>query len=168
MLLYRTSRLHEALAELALVAGDDGGEASDLRAAVLGRLGEFDEALELYELILQQQPTQAGLWLSYGHVLKTVGRLEEGIAAYRQAIALAPQLGDAWWSLANLKTFRFSAEDVALMEAALATPDIGAEDRFHLEFALGKASVAPSMKICWKKSLGFSLFTMAGDDGLVP
>ena len=139
MLLYRTSRLHEALAELALVAGDDGGEASDLRAAVLGRLGEFDEALELYELILQQQPTQAGLWLSYGHVLKTVGRLEEGIAAYRQAIALAPQLGDAWWSLANLKTFRFSAEDVALMEAALATPDIGAEDRFHLEFALGKA-----------------------------
>ena len=139
MLLYRTSRLHEALAELALVAADDGGEASDLRAAVLGRLGEFDEALQLYELILQQHPTQAGLWLSYGHVLKTVGRLEEGIAAYRQAIALAPQLGDAWWSLANLKTFRFSAEDVALMEAALATPALGEEDRFHLEFALGKA-----------------------------
>ena len=139
MLLYRTSRLHEALAELALVAGEDGVETGDLRAAVLGRLGEFDEALELYELILRQQPAQAGLWLSYGHVLKTVGRVEEGIAAYRQAIALAPQLGDAWWSLANLKTFRFSAEDVALMEAALATPDIGAEDRFHLEFALGKA-----------------------------
>ncbi len=139
MLLYRTSRLTEALEELALVAEDSGEEASDLRAAVLGRLGEFDEALALYETILRQHPAQAGLWLSYGHVLKTVGRLEDGIAAYRRAIALAPQLGDAWWSLANLKTVRFGEDDVATMEAAMATPGLADEDRFHLEFALGKA-----------------------------
>ncbi len=139
MLLYRTSRLGEALAELALVAQDTGEESGDLRAAVLGRLGEFDEALALYEVILKQHSGQPGLWLSYGHVLKTVGRLEEGIAAYRRAIALTPRLGDAWWSLANLKTVRFSDEDVAAMEAALTTPDLGEEDRFHLEFALGKA-----------------------------
>ena len=143
MLLYRTSRLTEALEELAQVALDGGeeagGEAGDLRAAVLGRLGEFDEALALYEIILEQHPEQAGLWLSYGHVLKTVGRLEDGIAAYRHAIALAPRLGDAWWSLANLKTLRFGDEDVAAMEAALAAPDLRDEDRFHLEFALGKA-----------------------------
>ena len=139
MLLYRTSRLAEALDELALVAGDTGEDASDLRAAVLGRLGEFDEALALYEAILRQHPAQTGLWLSYGHVLKTVGRLDEGIAAYRRAIALAPHMGDAWWSLANLKTFRFSADDVSAMEAALATPQLGEDDRFHLEFALAKA-----------------------------
>ena len=143
MLLYRTSRLNEALAELALVAQDTGPdageEASDLRAAVLGRLGEFDEALALYEAILKQHPSQPGLWLSYGHVLKTVGRLDDGIAAYRRAIALAPRLGDAWWSLANLKTMRFTDADLAAMEAALAGPGLGDEDRFHLEFALGKA-----------------------------
>ena len=139
MLLYRTSRLTEALDQLSHVAAESGDDTSDLRAAVLGRLGEFDEALSLYETILQQHPEQAGLWLSYGHVLKTVGRRDEGVAAYRRAIALAPLLGDAWWSLANLKTVRFDAADVAAMQAALAAPDLGPEDRFHIEFALGKA-----------------------------
>jgi hypothetical protein len=71
--------------------------------------------------------------------LKTVGRRADSIAAYRASLDLMPTLGEAWWSLANLKTYRFSADDLAAMHAALARPDLGAEDRFHLEFALGKA-----------------------------
>jgi len=77
--------------------------------------------------------------MSYGHALKTVGRQEESIEAYRRAVALQPALGEVWWSLANLKTVRFSDADVASMEAALTGSNLAIEDRFHLEFALGKA-----------------------------
>jgi tetratricopeptide (TPR) repeat protein len=77
--------------------------------------------------------------MSFGHVLKTVGRLDEGIAAYRRAIGLAPALGEAWWSLANLKTVRLGPADVEAMTAALSAPGLSREDLFHLHFALGKA-----------------------------
>ncbi len=77
--------------------------------------------------------------MSYGHVLKTVGRQADSIAAYRRAIDIAPGLGEVWWSLANLKTVEFGDADIAAMAAALATPEPADEDRFHLHFALGKA-----------------------------
>ena len=111
----------------------------NLKAATLGRLGDFDEGIALYEQVLARAPNQPRVWLSYGHMLKTVGRQADGIAAYRRAIELKPGLGEAWWSLANLKTVRFDAADVAAMEAALAVPDLADDDRFHLDFALGKA-----------------------------
>jgi tetratricopeptide (TPR) repeat protein len=117
---------------------DDVGH-FNLKAATLGRLGDFDEAIALYERVLEQAPDQPRVWLSLGHMLKTVARLDEGIAAYRRALAIAPHLGEAWWSLANLKTVRFDAADVAAMQAALDAPDLRDEDRFHLDFALGKA-----------------------------
>src|SRR5262249_14941327 len=55
------------------------------------------------------------------------------------ALALTPTLGEVWWSLANLKTVRFTEADIAAMESALTQPDLRDEDRFHLDFALGKA-----------------------------
>ncbi|HEY6661494.1 MAG TPA: sulfotransferase [Sphingomicrobium sp.] len=111
----------------------------NLKAATLGRLGDFEEAISLYEGVLERAPKQARVWLSYGHMLKTVGRLAEGIDAYRKAIEIKPALGEAWWSLANLKTVKFDDADVAAMEQALGSPGLGGEDRFHLDFALGKA-----------------------------
>jgi tetratricopeptide (TPR) repeat protein len=112
---------------------------ANLRAATLGRLGEFDQAIGLYEQVLKRAPNQPRILLSYGHMLKTVGRHEDSIAAYRKAIALMPALGEAWWSLANLKTVRFGEDDIAAMRAALAGPELPDGDRFHLQFALGKA-----------------------------
>jgi tetratricopeptide (TPR) repeat protein len=111
----------------------------NLKAATLGRLGDFAEAIPLYETVLERAPNQPRVWLSYGHMLKTVGRQPEAVTAYRRAIALKPALGEAWWSLANLKTVRFSAADVAAIEAVLGGAEQQPEDRFHLEFALGKA-----------------------------
>ena len=111
----------------------------NLKAATLGRLGDFDEGIKMYEGVLQRAPDQPRVWLSYGHMLKTVGRQAEGVAAYRRAIALKPGLGEAWWSLANLKTVRFDESDIDAMKAALQAPGLGDEDRFHLDFALGKA-----------------------------
>jgi tetratricopeptide (TPR) repeat protein len=111
----------------------------NLKAATLGRLGDFEEAIRIYEDVLKQAPHQARVWLSYGHMLKTVGRQADGIAAYREAIKVKPALGEAWWSLANLKTVKFDETDVAAMEQALVSPALSDEDRFHLDFALGKA-----------------------------
>ena len=111
----------------------------NIKAATLARLGDFEEAIRLYKSVLDQNPRQPKAWSSYGHMLKTVGQQAEGIAAYRQAIALRPTLGEAWWSLANLKTVKFDEADLAAMKTALATPDLRDEDRYHLDFALGKA-----------------------------
>lgn len=111
----------------------------NLKAATLGRVGDFESAIELYEQVLERVPGQPRVWVSYGHMLKTIGRLADGVKAYRQAIALSPALGEAWWSLANLKTVKFDDADLEAMRDALAREDLGTEDRFHLEFALGKA-----------------------------
>ncbi len=107
---------------------------------VLARLGEYDEAIRLYEQLLQEYPQHAKVWLSHGHALKTAGRQDDAIGAYRRSIELEPRLGEAYWSLANLKTFRFTPADVEAMRAQLERDDLTAEDRFHFNFSLGKAA----------------------------
>jgi len=111
----------------------------NLKAAVLANLGDYSESIEVYEAVLKDFPRQPKIWMSYGHSLKTAGRQDDGVAAYRRAIAMQPTLGEAYWSLANLKTFRFSEEDLAALRCALQRQDIGDEDRLHFEFALAKA-----------------------------
>jgi tetratricopeptide (TPR) repeat protein len=86
-----------------------------------------------------QSRLAADLHLSIAHAHKTLGRRAEAIAAYKQAIKVRPNFGDAYWSLANLKTYTFSAEEIAQLEAAESDPSIAAIDRYHLCFALGKA-----------------------------
>lgn len=139
--LHRQNRTEEALAELDQVEaleGDHLGHAN-LRAAALGRIGEFEEAIALYRAVLERMPKQPKIWMSLGHALKTVGRQEDSVAAYRKALALRPAMGEVWWSLANLKTTRFDEQDVATMIAALADAGLTPDDRLHLHFALGKA-----------------------------
>lgn len=141
LVLYRQNRAADAIAELNRVTEEepDNPGHANLQAAALGRIGEFDEAISLYERVLEQAPNQPRVWMSFGHMLKTVGRLDDGIAAYRKAIELMPSLGEAWWSLANLKTVKFDDADIAAMQAALEQGEVAKEDRFHLDFALGKA-----------------------------
>jgi len=136
--LYKQNRPAEAIAELDRLQGSDASN-QNLRAAALGRIGSYEEAILVYEQVLAAVPDQPKVWMSYGHALKTVGRQSDGIAAYRRALTLAPALGEVWWSLANLKTVAFSEEDVAAMAAALERADLARDDRFHLHFALGRA-----------------------------
>ena len=139
--LHRQGRSPEAIAEIDQLLAHEPRHPSynNLKAAALGRLGDYEPAIALYTQVLDAYPNQPKVWMSLGHFLKTVGRQEDSIAAYRRAIQLLPTLGEAWWSLANLKTFRFTDADLAAMRGALARSDIGEEDRFHLDFALGKA-----------------------------
>ena len=139
--LYRQNRSEAAIAQIDRLLADDPRNPGyrNLKAAALAKIGEYDQAIELYGGVLQDQPGQAKVWMSYGHALKTVGRQAEAIKAYRRCVAIAPQFGEAWWSLANLKTVRFDDADILAMEMELRRADLGEEDRFHLEFALGKA-----------------------------
>lgn len=143
-LLLQVNRLPEALGHAETLARSPvGGSAAKLvLASVLVRLGDQERARGIYEDLLKEQPDQPLLWQNLGHVLKTLGEQGEAISAYRAAVARRPTLGEAWWSLANLKTVKLGAEDVAAMEAALAAlaGEAGRdEDVFHLHFSLGKA-----------------------------
>jgi len=139
--LYRSNKPAEAVAQAEILLRREPRNPGyrNLMAAALARLGESRRSLDCYESLLKDFPHQPKAWMSYGHTLKAVGRQDDCIAAYRKGIAQLPSLGEAWWSLANLKTFRFSAADIVAMQKQLARTDISEEDRFHLHFALGKA-----------------------------
>lgn len=102
-------------------------------------IGEFDEAVSIYERHLVTMPDNPTLHLSIGHAQKTVGKQADAITAYRRAYGVRADFGDAYWSLANLKTYRFEDGEIAQMRGCEAAPATGLVDRYHLCFALGKA-----------------------------
>ena len=136
--LHRQAKSADALAELDRLDARDPGHRT-LRAAILARTGDTEGAVVLYAAVLAEYPRQPRAWMSYGHALKAVGRTADSVAAYRTAITQLPSLGEAWWSLANLKTLRFTDGDIAAMNAELLRGSLADEDRYHLHFALGKA-----------------------------
>jgi tetratricopeptide (TPR) repeat protein len=109
-----------------------------LYAAACVGLGEYDTAIAEYRRLLAAAKS-AELCVSLGHCLKAIGRRKEAAESYQLAAAARPGFGDAWWSLANLKTWRFSPNDIEQMQGEEAAPGATAVDRYHLCFALGKA-----------------------------
>ncbi|HVW68206.1 MAG TPA: sulfotransferase [Steroidobacteraceae bacterium] len=126
-------------AELLLGAEPHNPGYRNLKAVVLAKLGDYGQSIELYTQLLAKHPHQPKIWMSYGHTLKTNGREADSIAAYEKSIELLPSLGEAYWSLANLKTVRFTDQQIQAMRTQLARADLADDDRFHLHFALGKA-----------------------------
>ena len=123
-----------------LLALDPGNmDYLSLAATIAVGLGEHDRALALYRDMLSAAPDAADVHLWLGHALKTVGKLPEAIEAYRAAARARPNFGDAYWSLANLKTYRFDDAQIDRMRTEEASPATLAEDHIHLCFALGKA-----------------------------
>jgi len=139
--LHRLNKPAEAIAALDTLLADAPTDAAcrNLKAAVLCRTGDYEPAIAIYAALLAEEPRQPHVWLSYGHALKTAGHTERAIDAYRRCVALDADFGEAYWSLANLKTFRFDDAEIARMHAALARDDLAHEHRLHIEFALGKA-----------------------------
>jgi len=143
---HKFAEARKALAPL--LALDPANHAHRTHAATIAvGLGEHDAAIALYRAMLADIETddlsarlrRADLNLWLGHALKTVGDLPEAIAAYRAATQARADFGDAWWSLANLKTYRFTLAEIAMIRAGLDAPDTFEADRVHLAFALGKA-----------------------------
>ena len=139
--LNRLNRKLEAMSQLDQVLASEPNNPNhrNLKATTLVAIGEYQAAIDLYAGLLAEYPRQAQTWLCYGHVLKTAGRQEEALRAYRKCLELAPGFGDGWFTLANLKTYRFSGADIAAMQAALTRANASLDDQVHLHFALGKA-----------------------------
>lgn len=119
--------------------GPDKAEAHMLYASVAGAAGRIEEAIESYGKALDIDGSRPGALSSMAHHLKTLGRQDEAIAKYRESIAVKSDHTEAYWSLANLKTFRFEDAEVATMEALLAGDGLKDESRVHLHNALGFA-----------------------------
>ena len=141
VLLLRRNRPEEALEQAERLLADEPENPAylNIEGVIRAKIGDYGDAAERFAAVLAARPHQPRVWLSQGHALKTLGRQAEAVAAYRQAITLQPGLGEAWWSLANLKAVRFSADDIAAMEQALALATMTEDDKLHLHFALGKA-----------------------------
>ena len=124
--------------EQALVVDPGNRDYRYVQAVILDRVGEFDSAIKVYEGLLDGRPEQPKIWTSYGHALRAAGRQADSVAAYRKAKEHNAESGEAWWSLADLKTFKFSAEEIDQIWRQLARAELSDDDRVHFEFTLGK------------------------------
>jgi tetratricopeptide (TPR) repeat protein len=109
-----------------------------LKAQALRLDGRTQEAIVLMEELVAECPGDVQAWLILGNTLREVGQQARAIASFRCALDAQPAFGEAYWSLANLKTFRFADSDVAAMRLQLARQAPGSKP-IHLQFALGKA-----------------------------
>ena len=128
-----------AEAEKLLAAGPGNVLFRTAHANVCVGLGRYEEALQTFRELLPISAQPADLHLSIAHALKTLGRQSEAIDSYRAAAAARPAFGDAYWSLANLKTYRFTDDELMRMRTEEAREGVATVDRYHLCFALGKA-----------------------------
>lgn len=101
--------------------------------------GDYDTAFDLFDKVLARLPKDAATLTSLGHALKTKGEREQAVSKYRAAFAARPDYGDAYYALANLKTYRFTDEEIAAMQRQEQMADLSYQNRIHFCFALGKA-----------------------------
>jgi tetratricopeptide (TPR) repeat protein len=135
------NRYAAALAELDRLLAEEPANPHfrQMKARMLAIIGENEESVAMWERLAKENPGRAECWVNYGDSLRVTGSGNESIAAYRRAIACRPFYGQAYWSLANLKTFRFEPSDIAAMNQQLLRPDLAPGDRTGFQFALGKA-----------------------------
>ena len=115
------------------------GEAWSRLGNALALASYPEESVAAFHKATELDPADANVQLGLAHVLKAVGQQEQSIAAYRRAIALRPEFGEAYWSLANLKTFRFEEREVAAMQDQVKRGQLSPSTAAHFCFALGKA-----------------------------
>ena len=109
-----------------------------MEAAVVAALGLHERQIKIYRAMLRNCPSATGLWVSLGNVLNTVGRSAEAAKSLARAVRSEPTCGQAYWALANLKSFRFSNRELVQMRSVL-RQKLSDQDSLNIHFALGKA-----------------------------
>ncbi len=138
--LQRAKRSVQALEELdRLGEAGNSTEVQSLRASILRDLGRQEEEVAILQKLAATSPRPETFQIRLGHAFRTLGKVDEAIAAYRSVIAKAPFEGTSWWSLANLKTVRFTDAEIVQMERGLTMAQAPLVNRIRLHFALGKA-----------------------------
>ncbi|MFT5850721.1 MAG: tetratricopeptide (TPR) repeat protein [Colwellia sp.] len=109
------------------------------KANTLTGLGKIEQAITLFEQAIRQDSKIPGFYLQLGHALKAQGDIKKAVTAYQKAYQLNPSYGDAFWSLANTKTYRFSDEEITKMQHQRTDENLAITDKVQLHFATGKA-----------------------------
>lgn len=139
--LYQLNRLDLSLAELEhlLVADPRNILFIELKATILTAMGRHRDSTLCRRQLTEAHPNLSEPWVKYGRALRGIGERGAAIDAFRRAISLSASCGSAWWSLADLKTMRFSEADISTMESCVSNRETGRDDRIYLHFALGRA-----------------------------
>lgn len=139
--LRRRQRFEQALEQsrVLLTQGPENPQFQSMYAVISMQAGDYEEALRYFDLILERLPGDAGTLTSKGHALKTRGDFDAAVYSYQQAYGAKPDHGEAYYSLSNLKTYRFTEDELTRMHALTTDQRMGASDRIYLDFALGKA-----------------------------
>ena len=125
--------------ELLIDASPENPAYQSLLANAASGIGDYKKAISIYNEVLNQSPNQNKLFVMRGHAQKTIGLVDEAIESYKKAYQLQPDYGDAYWSLANTKTYDFSDDELSMMENYESADHTSRNDRIHICFALGKA-----------------------------
>jgi tetratricopeptide (TPR) repeat protein len=137
--IYRQDRLGDALSAFTfLQERSSDPQIAATRAMILHKLDRNQEAIAAHEALLAKTRDVPQFWMAYGHSLRAAGRTDDAVEAYRQAIAIMDEYGEAWWGIANIKSKVLSDADVTAMESALQTA-IDSRNIIPLHFALGRA-----------------------------
>jgi tetratricopeptide (TPR) repeat protein len=138
--LVQANEWESALGHLDILLEGSPGDADflSMRAHTLLNLGYTDAALTCFETLVEKHP-EAVNWMFYGYALGAAGRTADCVAAHRHAIELDGRLAEAYWSLSNLKTYRFSPQEIIRMREALDEGGLDARNTWLMRFALGKA-----------------------------
>ena len=132
-------KVAEQQVEILLIEQPENLSFKVAKANALTGLGKIAQAITLFEQAIAQDGNTAGFHLQLGHALKAKGEIAKAVAAYQQAYQLTPSYGDAFWSLANTKTYRFSDDEITQMQVQQAAQDLAITDKVQLHFAIGKA-----------------------------
>ncbi|MSQ97905.1 MAG: sulfotransferase family protein [Xanthomonadales bacterium] len=103
------------------------------------RASNVEESVQAFARSVALDPNSPGIQMGYAHVLKTIGDQAGALQAYRAAIREKPGFGEVYWSMANLKVFKFEKHEVTAMEQQLERDDLKTSPEIHFRFALGKA-----------------------------
>lgn len=139
--LRKRQRFSQALSEAQklLEKAPDNPQFQSIYAIELMQTGDYDRALNYFDKVLKRLPNDPITLTSKGHALKTQGEYQQSVDAYNAALAARPQHGEAYYSLANLKTYHFSDAEIGRMLQQEGSPEHSLMERVYLYFALGKA-----------------------------
>ena len=122
-----------------LLTSPDNPQFQSILAISQMQLGDYADAVRLFDSVLAAMPTSSATYTARGHALKTWGRRSEAIESYRKAIESDPAYCEAYYSLSNLKTYSFEAQELDAMDRLAASNMLTVADQVNLRFALGKA-----------------------------
>ena len=140
--LLRRQRFHKAHKRVKAIYERNKNPSSQVQAlyaSVCFGVGENEEAVKTYQEMIRVSPNDPQLRVSLAHIYNATGESPKAVDLFKQAYGLKPDFGDAFWSLANTKSYRFSEEELAAMTERVNAPSTPQIDKTQMQFALGKA-----------------------------